>query len=160
MLNPFHTKYIFPVNVFAAVAFRPLLNPFLGAGPLMAQDKLWSNGGQLVDGNDPLTPAFPCAFPTNAGMNRYHGQVGRYDENGKLPCFLVDGTVYDHQGYRMADNEAQPSSCFNRMVRGSQEVRITRMPGTCDTYDILGGNIKNNHPTTEHLAVVKLVTRP
>ena len=118
----------------------------VGAGLLMAQDNLWANGNQLVDFNDPTVQANVCSFPIAAGTNRYNGQVpqysqnAQYDENGKLLFFVVDGNIYDHAGYLMVDNDMNPATCRNCMVKGLQEMLITRMPGTCDKYYVVGGN--------------------
>ncbi|MBZ0207802.1 MAG: T9SS type A sorting domain-containing protein [Flavobacteriales bacterium] len=109
----------------------------------MAQDNLWSNGGQLLDFNDPQGPMSACSLPTGndyTGTPAQYSQNAQYDETGKLLFFVVDGNIYDQAGYLMADNDADPQNCRNCLVKGLQEILITPMPGTCDKYFIIGGN--------------------
>ena len=119
----------------------------------MAQDKLWVNSGsgQLLDFNSGGVQATASQLPTDPGPDRYHGQTAQYSENaqydanGQLLFFVQDGNIYDHAGYLMADNDADPQNCRNCLVKGLQEILITPMPGTCDKYFIIGGNKAGNY---------------
>ncbi len=117
----------------------------------MAQDKIWVNGSQLVDFNNALTGVNLCGLPTNHdydGTPAQYSQNAQYDENGKLLFFVIDGNIYDGEGYRMADNDADPE-CYNCLMKGIQEVGITPMPGTCDKYYIIMADCQNLAPFYE-----------
>ncbi|MCC6841247.1 MAG: hypothetical protein IT230_13900 [Flavobacteriales bacterium] len=119
----------------------------------MAQDNLWVNSGsgQLLDFNTGGVQAIADQLPTDPGTWRYHGQTAQYSENaqydanGQLLFFVQDGNIYDHAGYLMADNDADPQNCRNCLVKGLQEILITPVPGTCDKYYIIGGNKAGNY---------------
>ncbi|MFZ1658909.1 MAG: hypothetical protein WAT61_08825, partial [Flavobacteriales bacterium] len=90
-----------------------------------------------------------CSLPTDAAVNRYHGAVAQYsqnaqyDETGKLLFFMVDGNIYDQGGYLMGDNDANPNTCRNCLLKGLQEVSIVLVPGTCDKYFIINAESKS-----------------
>lgn len=111
----------------------------------MAQDNLWMNGGQLLDYNDLNNAVEVCALPTGqdyTGTAAQYAQNAQYDENGNLLFFTQDGNIYDHAGYKMADNDLDPN-CTDCLPAGMQEVSIVLMPGTCDKYYIISGRARN-----------------
>lgn len=121
----------------------------LGTLNLMAQDNLWVHGSQLLDFNASLSSsATVCNLPIGPTGIDYQGaqaqfsQNAQYDENGKLLFFVVDGAIYDHAGYLMADNDRAPN-CTDCLPRGIQEVSIVLMPGTCDRYYVISGRSRN-----------------
>ncbi|MCO5276333.1 MAG: hypothetical protein M9900_15620 [Flavobacteriales bacterium] len=118
-------------------------------GLLAAQDNLWVSGSQLLDFNVPDNGATTvCPLPTGPTSTDYQGQPAQYaqnaqyDENGKLLFFVVDGAVYDHAGYLMADNDAA-TSCTDCLMKGIQEVSIVLVPGTCDKYYIISADTRS-----------------
>lgn len=133
--------------ILAALLLPPLL------GGVQAQDNLWVYGNQLLDFNtelDPNNQPYPtkvCNLPIGPDAWDYQGQAAQYsqnaqyDENGKLLFFVVDGAIYDHEGYLMADNELR-TGCLDCLPRGIQEVSIVLMPGTCDKYYIISGRAR------------------
>lgn len=125
----------------------------LSALPLLAQDNLWVNGNQLLDFNAPVSSSTTvCALPIGPTSMDYQGAVAQYaqnaqyDETGKLLFFVVDGALYDHAGYLMADNDLRPD-CIDCLPHGIQEISIVLMPGTCDRYYIISGRARNYGPT-------------
>ena len=113
----------------------------LGGSMLTAQDNLWVNGSQLLDFNAPAGGATVCGLPLGHDYNgapAQYAQNAQYDEHGKLLFFVVDGNIYDHEGYRMADND-QNANCTDCLMRGISEISIVLVPGTCDRYYIIAG---------------------
>lgn len=133
--------------ILAALLWPPLL------GGVQAQDNLWVHGNQLLDFNtelDPNNQPYPtkvCNLPIGPNSWDYQGQVAQYsqnaqyDENGKLLFFVVDGAIYDHEGYLIADNDLRPG-CVDCLPRGIQEISIVLVPGTCDRYYIISGRAR------------------
>ncbi len=135
------TDLLKPLLVADFVAHPPL-NPLVGAGLLMAQDSLWVNGNQLLEFNFTDSQMVVCALPTGQdynGATAQYAQNAQYDENGELLFFIVDGKIYDHAGYLMADNDATPN-CTDCLMKGIQEVSIVLVPGTCDKYYIISAD--------------------
>lgn len=134
-----------PSETLAGSGFRsppPPLNPLVGAGLLMAQDSLWVNGSQLLEFNYTDSQVVVCALPTGQdynGATAQYAQNAQYDEHGELLFFIVDGKIYDHAGYLMADNDATPN-CTDCLMKGIQEVSIVLVPGTCDKYYIISAD--------------------
>lgn len=115
----------------------------IGAGLLHAQDKLWVNGNQVLDFKDATNGLKLCGLPTGQdynGASAQYAQNAQYDENGKLLFFIVDGNIYDHAGYLMADNDATPN-CTDCVMKGIQETSIVAVPGTCDKYYIITADV-------------------
>ena len=92
-----------------------------------AQSPLWVIGNNLIiDGN-------PQALPTPSGPNVYEGQQARATHNayhnpvsGDLLFFIIDGIIYDKDGYIIDDLIANSASGEN--ILGFAETVIVPDP--------------------------------
>lgn len=102
---------------------------------LFSQSPIW------VVGNKYLNQQVPTALPygpnsidyqgqqANASANAYHNPV-----SGDLLFFIVDGVIYDNEGYRI--NKLQLSSSAIDPIIGQSEIVIVPDPGNCKRYYI------------------------
>ena len=123
-----------------------LLSVSLG---IYAQSPLWLVGSNYYDQN--LVPLF---LPTPAGPSGldYTGQQAQYAANawhnpqtGALLFFVVDGVVYDSEGYYLGSLDEYNTPVNNDKMRGISEISIVPDPGDCKRFYIIGGKRK---PTT------------
>lgn len=76
------------------------------------------------------------------------------DANGDLLFFIVDGMVYDKEGYSMRSLNDVINS--NMGLIGTAEVAIAPVPGNCSQYYILLSGRKNYSNLSSKLPVVAL----
>lgn len=124
--------------------FVVLIFSLLGLTQLDAQTPLWVYGNQVIDfsGSYPVANALPQ--PANYGPNlRYHGQsptncqTVQCDKNGNILFFIIDGNVYNGQGYLIASavNELSlPSE--NQFQNYKSKIAVTNVPGYCNLFYI------------------------
>lgn len=125
---------------------------FLHCCIVQAQNNLWVVGDKLVDFNSSnliTTPVLPQ--PTvDIAMQPYvySGQVARnnqyaeFDQNGNLLFFIIDGNIYDNDGYMIADAfDDACEVCFpdNSIAalfepNTTNNLVVTKVPGHCDKY--------------------------
>lgn len=76
---------------------------------MFSQNKLWLYGNQLIDFNDPSNISIsslpiPDPIPGQPDLT-YNGSIpsrmshAEYDHEGKLLFFIVDGRIYNRDGY-------------------------------------------------------------
>ncbi|MBP7513966.1 MAG: hypothetical protein KA791_05435 [Flavobacteriales bacterium] len=79
---------------------------------------------------------------------RYHGdpalkvQLVRTDESGHVLFFVVDGNLYDGEGYLIADAKAE--GCTECLEIGVMEMLAIPAPGQCDKYFLFSMNTATN----------------
>ncbi|QQR86910.1 MAG: hypothetical protein IPJ76_01405 [Flavobacteriales bacterium] len=115
----------------------------------MAQQPLWFNGNQVLDFGDVLNngivqsaaPQCPDAAVNDAF--EYQGQTAQYhqnvqfDENGELLFFIVDGNLYNKDGYLLADDEdgvLDDGNCQVCLPKQAAEVHFIPVPGHCSKF--------------------------
>ncbi|HEY0977715.1 MAG TPA: T9SS type A sorting domain-containing protein, partial [Flavobacteriales bacterium] len=117
--------------------------------PSHAQDRVVIAGNRMLDFNAPAGQVAVSPLPTPGGAGNYSGSVAQYcqnaqyDVNGQLLFFIIDGNIYDRMGYLIADNDASPN-CQQCLMRGTRQVGITLVPGTCDKYYIVLAKQQSN----------------
>lgn len=119
---------------------------------VQAQNNLWVVGDRLVDFNNSnliTTPTLPQ--PTvDIAMQPYvySGQVARnnqyaeFDQNGNLLFFIIDGNIYDNDGYLIADayddgcEVCFPDNSLTSLFEPNttNNLVVTKVPGHCDKY--------------------------
>lgn len=94
--------------------------------------------------NDPLDP-----------YDAYDGQIsenthnGMRDESGQLLFFIIDGLVYDKDGYYIGEMNLLSNSNYH--VNGSSETLIIPDPADCDRYYLVAdGSPFQNHNKTSN----------
>ncbi len=110
----------------------------------LAQSPIW------VVGNNFVIDGFPDALPTPAGPSGldYAGQQAQYAANawhhpqtGALLFFVVDGVVYDNEGYYLGSlNEFNDPYSNTKRIMGFSEVSIVPDPGDCKRFYIIGSS--------------------
>lgn len=96
----------------------------------------------------PQQVSFPgttvSALPSSSNALEYNGQVANdasnvmHDVNGNLLFFIVDGTVYDKNGFLISDIY-NPLTYPNK-VTGTSEYLIIPVPGNCTQYYLVAGS--------------------
>lgn len=131
------------------------LNPWSDPGWLLgvahAQDPLWVIGDQAVHfPSGTATQITLAALPTPSvssipddyeyqGQIAEHTQNAQYDDEGNLLFFIVDGNIYNRDGFLIADDAADVIDrdcevCF----LGGEEVHIIPVEGSCTRFFIVG----------------------
>lgn len=115
--------------------------------PLSAQTQLqlWTAPPKKIDfGN--ITQAGPAK--SNLPIKDYTGVAANYshnvwyDKQGQLLFFIVDGIIYDKDGYKI-ENINYSSNDINR------EVAIIPIPGSCRKFYIISGGVTYNSNSTK-----------
>ncbi|NUQ14489.1 MAG: hypothetical protein HUU33_04105 [Flavobacteriales bacterium] len=132
----------------------------------MAQQPLWFNGNHVLDFGDVLNngivesaaPQCPDAAVNDAF--EYQGQVAQYhqnvqfDENGELLFFIVDGNLYNKDGYLLADDDdgvLNDGNCQVCLPKIAAEAHFIPVPGHCSKFYVampgvyveVGGNAES-----------------
>jgi hypothetical protein len=119
----------------------------------LAQSPIWVVGNNFViDGN-------PDALPTPSGPDVYEGQQAKAAHNtyhnpvtGALLFFIIDGVIYDHEGYIIED--LIENSQTNQGMWGYGETVIVPDPGNCKRFYIISGAWPDqDSPSTNNTAM-------
>lgn len=116
-----------------------LLSVSLG---IHAQNPLWLVGSNYLDQN--LVPWILPTGPSGTNIYEfYQGQETEYASNayhnpitGELLFFVVDGFIYDKDGY-FIDMMIAASGSGSNVCRGTEEIAIFPDPGSCSRYYII-----------------------
>ncbi|MEO8066606.1 MAG: hypothetical protein ABI599_02820 [Flavobacteriales bacterium] len=140
------------------------LNFFAAAGLFVCacqgargQHDQWMLGNErVIFGSSGITTA---PLPTHIGTDplEYHGEKAAfaqqliYDHEGALAAFLVDGKIYDEEGYLIADNwitdpwfgtyDPGTQGCSDCVPDGITEALVVPVPGQCLQYLIFSVRI-------------------
>nr|MBA3900952.1 hypothetical protein [Bacteroidota bacterium] len=126
---------------------------------LNAQNNVWSLPGLVASfSNNPPTTQ-PLPIPLNQGVPNtdpwygYYGQVSDYahnamqDAQGNLLFFVVDGRVYDKQGFFI---DILFDYSFYGIIKGSSEFLIVPDPGNCSRYYLFAANRNFQAATSDY----------
>lgn len=100
-------------------------------------------------------------LPVPGGVDTYSGQVAkrsqvaRTDGNGNLLFFAIDGSVYDGQGYLIADGLG--TGCTECIHAGCMEMLAVPAPGHCSLYYLLTSNAHTEIPSGRSNVQVSLL---
>ena len=107
-----------------------------------AQNPLWSLPSDYIDLNG------PHPLPTvSSSQYGYHGDPTECtsnampDANGDLLFFIVDGEIYDKDGYLIGVLDFMLNSSLD--TKGTAEIAIVPVPGNCSQYYIFMAGRKN-----------------
>jgi hypothetical protein len=119
----------------------------IGFGAPAQHHPIWLSGNEVLH-FDPEEPgpitktALPQPTePSIPASHRYAGEVAQrtqhveYDENGDILFFMIDGRIYDRNGYMIVDSGSDPGDrdcrqCFF----GGQEAYAYPLPGSCSKF--------------------------
>src|SRR5690554_767160 len=111
---------------------------------LSAQNGVWTLPPNYSINNTISLSVYP--LPTvSSSQYGYHGDEAKnasnamQDANGDLLFFIVDGEVYDKEGYLIGDltTKLQNTSNSPDRVKGTAEIAIIPQPDNCDVYYIV-----------------------
>jgi hypothetical protein len=124
-----HLKKILMKKILLLAFIGPLVS-FMS----LSQSPFWVVGNQRVEFNFanplPIGPNSSIDYQgqqANASANAYHNPI-----SGDLLFFIVDGVIYDHEGYRI--NKLQLNSSAIDPIIGQSEIVIVPDPGNCKRY--------------------------
>lgn len=106
--------------------------------PVMAffQNSVWSIPPNYIEFPSFSITALPTQPSPTSGVPNYYGQFSEFmhnaiqDENGELRFFIIDGVIYDQNGYGI--DQIQSVS-----MKGYSEIIICPVPGNCNQYYIV-----------------------
>lgn len=111
-------------------------------GKIFGQSPIWVVGNQFIENDGFNAPQF---LPTGPASIDYQGQQAQYAANawhnpmdGTLMFFIVDGIVYDRDGYYLGSLDEYDLLVINNKMRGISEISIVPDPGNCLRYYIIG----------------------
>ena len=113
-----------------------------------SQNSLWVYGNKLINfsGNTVSASSLPQPGTNpllhNTGQVATKGQTCQFDNTGHLLFFIIDGNIYDSEGYVIARgvnflndltfDEDEP----NQLPQNFNDLVITNVPGYCDKFYI------------------------
>lgn len=114
------------------------------------QSAIWPVGNQYYDWlngvlDDLPTPAGPSGLDYAGQQAQYATNAWHNPQTGALLFFVVDGVVYDSEGYYLGSLDEYNTPVNNDKMRGISEISIVPDPGDCKRFYIIGGKRK---PTT------------
>jgi hypothetical protein len=114
---------------------------------LSAQQKFWIYGNQLVSFTASGVDTSPLPTPGSNPLFHYTGNIpqknqhAQYSSTGDLLFFIVDGTIYDGEGYVIARNLtpgvggiANQDEGKSFLLSNSASVGVVGVPGFCDKF--------------------------
>lgn len=117
----------------------------------VAQNKLWSLPDQQMDFGGG-TPSF-SQLPQPGCTDCYDGHIPEfshnimYDAYGDLLFFIIDGDVYDNEGYMIGNGIVNhPSTSFYGLPPGHTEYIVVPVPEECDRWYLIGADTRANEP--------------
>ncbi|PWH85175.1 hypothetical protein DIT68_11100 [Brumimicrobium oceani] len=125
-----------------------------------SQNNIWSMTGQYYDSDDGYIYSLPTQNPNIGydGLPASNASNAMQDANGDLLFFIVDGEIYDKEGY-MIGNLSWISSPTNE-VKGTSEIAIIPQPGNCSVYYIVAAGsqdfLNTNYNRKPYLAKLDL----
>jgi len=98
-------------------------------------------------------PGLPDTYD---GTPATKSQVIRTNGEGCLLVFMIDGNIYDKDGYLIAD--ASGSGCVQCLVPGVMEKHLVPVPDHCDLFYVIGSfpAIDNSPPAQIEVALLDL----
>ena len=120
----------------------------LGAGSLNAQSTGWLIGDQVIQfprsaGEVITTRDLPQ--PNAAGVDpelQYQGAIAtrsqyiQLDDRGSVLFFIIDGYLYDREGYLIAAGGTDAGACPECLLNGTSEVIVHPVPQRCGLWYI------------------------
>ncbi|MFO0360690.1 MAG: hypothetical protein ACK500_02610, partial [Flavobacteriales bacterium] len=103
-------------------------------------------GNKQVSFENPVGQLPVSALPTPAPLQGYpsyyfydgseplYSFACQFDENGELRLFVVDGNIYDGEGYLIAESYFQNNDSDWPLIGRQPDIVITAIPGSCTRY--------------------------
>ncbi|MEN9347850.1 MAG: hypothetical protein RLZZ77_1361 [Bacteroidota bacterium] len=125
-----------------------IISIFLSANFVHSQAPLWIMGNKLVDFSSTVPEVSDLPQPgTNPNLH-YTGQIPQkgqscqFDNNGDLLFFIIDGSIFDAEGYLIAKGVSSILDLTSTQLVPNQvpfyggDIGITSVPGFCDKFYI------------------------
>ena len=122
---------------------------FLISIGLQAQNATWSLPPYYYDVPNGQPVLFPTQtgssgiFPNYAGGTADYTHAAMQDINGDILFFMVDGVIYDSEGYGMGELDGSHLYALGNF-KGITEIIIVPVPENCEQYYIIGVFADNN----------------
>ncbi|MFN8777058.1 MAG: T9SS type A sorting domain-containing protein [Flavobacteriales bacterium] len=133
---------------------------------MTAQHPLVVMGNKQVNFENPMGQLPVSALPTPAplqGFPAYYFYDGsepqysfacQFDENGELRLFVVDGNIYDGDGYLIAESYFQNNDIDWPVIGRQPDIVITAIPGSCTRYLLFSSGKKTFNENVSILALI------
>ncbi len=113
-----------------------------------AQSKLWLHGNKVINLSDSYnitvsdlpTPSGPAGLVYDGSMPTLTEHV-EYDSNGNILFFMIDGKIYNKDGYLLVKNHQSPNGLYNSYPEKMIKFAIAKVPSHCDKFYLIGNYI-------------------
>jgi hypothetical protein len=120
----------------------------VAATTVTAQSKLWLHGNKVINLSDSYnitvsdlpTPSGPDGLVYDGSMPTLTEHV-EYDSNGNILFFMIDGKIYNKDGYLLVKNFQSASGLYNAYPERMISFSITRVPHHCSKFYLIGNYI-------------------
>ena len=136
-------RNLLQIFISATILFASLVNA-------NAQNPLLGIGNKVCDMDDAAANITTQALPTPSQCCSYNSsyfyngsvstrnQTVQFDQYGQLLFFIVDGVIYDRDGYLIAKaGNCVEDECAPCLWKESHQVIVTPYPGMCDRFIII-----------------------
>lgn len=111
---------------------------------LTAQSKIWLHGNKIIDLSDSYNIGI-SNLPTPSGTAGlvYNGAIPQlsehieYDSNGNILFFMVDGKIYNKDGYLMVQNSSISNGIYADYPEKMITYSIVKVPNQCDKFYVI-----------------------
>lgn len=116
----------------------------LTSNVVTAQSKLWLHGNKVINLSDSYnitvsnlpTPTGPSGLVYNGDMPTLTEHV-EYDSNGNILFFMIDGKIYNKDGYLLVQETMDEGSLYEYYPEKALNHVIIKVPGECNKFYIL-----------------------
>jgi hypothetical protein len=120
----------------------------LATNVVTAQSKLWLHGNKVINLSDSYnitvsdlpTPSGPAGLVYDGSMPTLTEHV-EYDSNGNILFFMIDGKIYNKDGYLLVKNFQSASGLYNAYPERMISFTIAPVPHQCSKFYLIGNYI-------------------
>jgi hypothetical protein len=116
----------------------------LATNVVTAQSKLWLHGNKIINLSDSYnitvsnlpTPSGPAGLVYDGSMPTLTEHV-EYDSNGNILFFMIDGKIYNKDGYLLVKETSAQGSLYEYYPEKALNYTLLKVPGECNKFYLL-----------------------